>query len=129
MKVLLEFMKRVADWLGNDTYHGGVARTDYGIITVAALFEEHCRKKAKPFAYYDARGINEDRRKWFFNEMLECIFSADNVIKWRNVITEPYHLIDTITTPTPDNMPNIYSPLHLMVDALAAKYVWSPIVC
>ena len=125
MKVLLEFMKRVADCFENDAYHGGVVRTDYGIIAVAALFEEHCRKKAKPFAYQDARNIAEDRRKWFFNEMLQCIFSADNLVKWRNIIMEPYHLIDAITTPTPDNMPNIYSPLHLMVDALAAKYVWS----
>ena len=116
-------MKRAADWFENDATHGGIVRTDYSIIAVAALFEEHCRKKAKPFAYKEARGIAEDRRNWFFNEMLECIFSADNLVRWRNDITEPYHLIDTITTPTLNNMPNIYSPLHLMVDALAAKYV------
>jgi len=33
----------------------GFPRTDYGIIADAALFEEHCRKKAKPFAYQDAK--------------------------------------------------------------------------
>jgi len=128
LKVLLDFMKRVADCFENDAYHGGVFRTDYGIIAVAAVFEEHCRKKAKPLAYQDARNIAEDRRNGFSMKcwtQLECIFSADNLVKWRNVITEPYHLIDTITTPTPDNMPNIYAPLHLMLDALAAKYVWS----
>ena len=69
-------MKRAADWFENDATHGGIVRTDYSIIAVAALFEEHCRKKAKPFAYKEARGIAEDRRNWFFNEMLECIFSA-----------------------------------------------------
>ena len=60
--MLLEFMKRVVDCFENDAYHGGVVRSDYGIIAVAALFEEHCRKNAKPFAYQDARSIAEDRR-------------------------------------------------------------------
>jgi len=69
MKVFLEVMKRVAEWFENEAYHGAVATgTDYGIIAVAALFEEHCHKRAQPFAYQDAKNIGEDRREWCFNE-------------------------------------------------------------
>jgi hypothetical protein len=102
---------------------GGIPRTDYGIIAAAALFEEHCRKRAKAFAYQDAKNIAENRREWVFNEMIECIFDAEKLAKWLKVIMEPYRLTNTVTTPTPHTLPNIYSPLHLMVDALAAKYV------
>jgi len=106
----------------------GLARTDYGIIAIAALFEEHCHKRAQPFAYQDAKNIGEDRREWSFNETLECIFAADKLAKWRNIIMEPYRLVNTFTTPTPNTMSNICCPFHLMADALAAKYVWSQIL-
>ena len=42
---------------------GAVARTDYSIIAVAALFEQHCHKRAQPFAYQDATNVWEDRRE------------------------------------------------------------------
>lgn len=125
MKAFLELMKRVAEWFEAEAYHGGVPRTDYGIIAAAALFDEHCRRKSKPFAYQDAKNMAENRREWIFKEMLECIFSDEHLPRWRKVIMEPYSLLNTVTSPTPHTRPNIYSPLHLMVEALTAKYVWS----
>ena len=124
MLLLLEFMERVAIRF-DDEVRSELIRKDHGMIEASALFEEHCRRGSKPFAYQNCKNIQKLRHDFLFEEMIDCMFVAANLVPWLNTITELYRLIETIPSPTSDKNPNIYSPLHLMVDALVAQYVWS----
>ena len=104
-----------------DTY-----RSDLPVIAVAAIFEEHCRRLSQPMQYENCKKVNEGNRAFFFEEMKQIIFHPANFSRWLMVITTRYQNVTpgelNVSVP-PHGYPNIYSPIHLIVDSLASAYV------
>jgi hypothetical protein len=100
-------------------------RGDLPKIGVAALFEEHCSKLATPLHYANCVKVSEERRRAFFEaEMKSTIFAAENFVPWLNrLLAWHLHLHEVQVYVSQSETGDIFSPVHLIVDALVSVYV------
>jgi|SRR5947207_12150662 len=101
-------------------------RSDLAVIAVAAVFEEHCRRLSRPMQYENCKKVNEGNRKFFFEEMKQTIFHPTNLHRWLKMITARYQNVAPVELNvygSPQRCPNMYSPIHLIVDSLTSVYV------
>jgi len=66
----------------------------------------------------------EGRQEFLMQETIKCLFIEENHARWLNNITHPLRQSHVVTIPTEEEPANIFSPLHLIVDALATRFVW-----
>jgi hypothetical protein len=118
MALFLNVMRSVAEEF-DKLYIAG----DLGIIATAAIFGEHCKQQRKPIAYSNAKKIEKGRQEFLMQETIKCLFIEENHARWLNNITHPLRQSHVVTIPTEEEPANIFSPLHLIVDALATRFV------
>ena len=73
-------------------------------------------------AYQNLSKVQKDRR--MFDEVVSAVFEDGNRERWIDVLCAPFPQDVEVTCTTTKGKPNLLSPLHLIVDALAAKHVW-----
>lgn len=103
-----------------------VYRSDLVVIAVAAVFEEHCRRLSRPMQYENCKKIKEGNRAFFFEEMKQTIFHSANFHRWSKTIIARYQNVmpgELNVSISTHGYPNIYSPIHLIIDSLASVYV------
>jgi len=91
----------------------GETRQDMGIMASATIFAQHCKGPRKPFAYLKRQKLEKRRQDFLMGEIVDYVFISNNLVCWLNHISHPYQLVETVTTPTEDERPNIFAPLHL----------------
>src|SRR5271169_3864166 len=76
-------------------------------------------------AYQNLSKVQKDRRNFMFDETVSAVFEDGNRERWMDVLCAPFPQDVEVRCTTTKGKPNLFSPLHLIVDALAAKHVWS----
>jgi hypothetical protein len=96
---------------------------DLGIIAAPAIFQEHCRQNRKPHRYQNAKKIEKSRQEFLMTETINGLFVAGNLVRWLNKITHPFQQNQVVAAPSAHAQPNIFSPVHLIVDAFSTRFV------
>jgi hypothetical protein len=127
MKFFLDIMRIVAESFEELVSNNpSTYRDDLGVIATAGMFQEHCQQHHTFLRYNNIGSINGESRKFFASEWKNALFCTPVHQRWMERL-----LAWDLPQPTaqvyvsPDSAADIYSPVHLIVDALVSVYVWS----
>ena len=101
-------------------------RNDLGVIATAVMFQEHCQQRHYFCCYYQIAGMKGESRKFFTSEWRNALFCTPVHQRWmERLLAWDLPLPTAQVYVSPDAAADIYSPVHLIVDALVSVYVWS----
>jgi hypothetical protein len=127
MKFFLDIMRIVAESFEELVLNNpSTYRNDLGVIATAGMFQEHCHQRINFLRYFSIAWMKGESRKFFTSEWRNALFCTPVHQRWMERL-----LAWDLPQPTaqvyvsPDSAADIYSPVHLIVDALVSVYVWS----
>ena len=101
-------------------------RNYLGVIATAVMFQEHCQQRHYFCCYYQIAGMKGESRKFFTSEWRNALFCTPVHQRWmERLLAWDLPLPTAQVYVSPDAAADIYSPVHLIVDALVSVYVWS----
>jgi len=98
---------------------------DLGVIPTAGKFQEQSLKRPTFMHHKNCGSIRAERRKFFASQLKDAVFCTPNRQRWMEGFLGAQPLTPAQVRVSSSEMGDIYSPIHLIEDALVSVYVWS----